>query len=107
MAMNANDEIFEMLANGYDDFDDYIQDLKDIITLLSKGKLTKNDVMAFADSYDVYSVYHMLFDMFGCEMSKDEYVEYRERYVKIFDLVFAPLPQSCLDLDAKWGVENA
>ena len=53
MAMNANNEIFEMLANGYDDFDDYIQDLRDIITLFSKGKLTKNDVMAFADSYDV------------------------------------------------------
>ena len=104
--MNANNEFFEMLANGYDDFDDYIQDLRDVITLLSKGELTKNDLMAFADSYDVYSIYHMLFDMFRCDMSKSEYMKYRERYVKIFDLAFVPLPQSCLELDAKWDLEN-
>lgn len=101
--MNDDKEFFERLENGYDPLDDYIEDLREVI---SEGKLTKDDLMAFADSYDVYFIYHMLFDMFGCDMSKSEYMKYRERYVKIFDLAFVPLPQSCLELDAKWGLEN-
>lgn len=106
MTMNDDKEFFERLENGYDPFDDYIGDLGEVISSFQKEKLTKDDLMAFVDSYDVYYIYHMLFDMFGCDMSKSEYMKYRERYVKIFDLAFVPLPQSCLELDAKWGIEN-
>ncbi len=46
------------VENGYDHLDDYIEDLREVI---SEGKLTKDDLMAFADSYDVYFIYFQCF----------------------------------------------
>lgn len=84
----------------------YIEDLREVITLLDNNELTKDHLKDIVLSYDVYSLYHMLFELFGCVMDKNEYIELKKRYVQIFDLDIVPLPECCFELDEKWGVKN-
>lgn len=87
-----------------DDTVNFVDDLREVFTLLSKNELTKEHLQEVVCSYDHYGMYHMLFELFGFEMDKDEYSLFKNRYVETFDLTIVPLPECCAELDKKWGV---
>ena len=100
--MNDKDVFLEVLLE--DDFVNFIDDLREVIALLSNNELTKEHLQKVVYSYDHYGMYHMLFELFGHEMEKDEYLAFKKRYGETFDLTIVPLPDCCLELDEKWGV---
>ena len=83
-----------------------VNSFKEFIGLMPQGELTKEELKNVIDCYDIYTVCHMIFDLFGHELNKEEYLELKNKYIKTFDLEFVPLPDCCEDLDEKWGVEN-
>ena len=58
------------------------------------------------DCYDIFHLYHLMFEMFENELSKGEYINLKNRYVRTFDLDIVPLPDCCKRLDKKWGLKN-
>lgn len=68
--------------------------------------VSKEELINIIDNYDIYTVYHLLFELFGDDMSKDEYIKLKNRYIKNFDLEFVPLPECCEKLARKWGIKN-
>ena len=93
-----SDEITEQLLDA--------TSFKEILELMPHGELTKEVLKNVIDCYDIYTVYHMIFDLFGHELCKEEYMELKSRYIKTFDLEFVPLPDCCEELDEKWDLKN-
>lgn len=104
--ISKEDKYVDMIVDEITDkFLDAIS-FKEILELMPHGELTKEALVNVIDCYDIYTVYHMIFDLFGYELTKEEYMELKSRYIKTFDLDFVPLPDCCEELDKKWGLKN-
>lgn len=80
--------------------------LYEINNALAKEKPSKDELVSLIYTYDSFEVYHRLFELHGEGMGKEEYIFFLNRYLRIFDLSFAPLPEICEELNKKWGIKN-
>lgn len=79
---------------------------EDILELISGDTNILDELISMLDFYDYYSLYHLIFELYGHEMNKNEYIALRNRYIKLFDIEFIPLPGCCEELDEGWGLKD-
>ncbi|MBR2724473.1 MAG: hypothetical protein IKB72_03450 [Ruminococcus sp.] len=67
-------------------------------------KITKEKLEDIVSSNDDFRAYAMLFEIYGDMLTREEYLDLRERYLRLFDTNLQPLPECCKELDVKWNV---
>lgn len=71
--MRKEDKYVDVIVNEITDKLLDATSFKEILELMPHGELTKEVLVKVIDCYDIYTVYHMIFDLFGHELCKEEY----------------------------------